>query len=266
MDDELRRRIAESLDATPELLPFLPELLADLWTLGCSLETVLDLLRSVPQPALDLPPHETRLLDLGCGKGAIAVSAAAELGFRVHGVDGFEPFIDEARRRAAELGVGELCDLECDDLRATIRTARDYDVVVYASHGPMLDGRPCVEFLRECVRPGGYMIVDDGFLAAGVRSKPAVYEDYLPRDATVTRLTAHGDVIVREVVLSVEELGQENRRLTEKIRRRAEKLAEQRPEAADSIFWYVDNQERECRILEEIHVPAVWLLQRASSS
>ena len=126
----------------------------------------------------------------------------------------------------------------------------------------MLDDRPCVESLRACVRSGGYLVVDDGFLAEGVRSKPEVYEDYLPYEETVARLTAYGDRLVGEVIASVSERDQDNQRVTERIRRRAEGLVEKHPKAADRIRWYVENQERECRILEEIHVPAVWLLQR----
>ncbi|MCH8913065.1 MAG: class I SAM-dependent methyltransferase, partial [Planctomycetes bacterium] len=38
MTEELDEQIARSVDATPELLPFLPELLADIWALGASAE------------------------------------------------------------------------------------------------------------------------------------------------------------------------------------------------------------------------------------
>ena len=205
----------------------------------------------------------TRLLDLGCGKGAIAITVASELGCRAHGVDGFQPFIDEAAKRAEDFGVAELCEFECGDMRQLVRTARDYDVVVYVANGPMLDGKPCVDRLRQCVRSGGYIVLDDGFLPDGAaQSKLPGYEAYLPHDETVRRLTAHGDALVREVAFSAEEADAVNTGITDKIRQRAEGLAERHPEAADMLSWYVQNQERECEILRELHVPAVWLLQR----
>ena len=69
MPQDIDRQIAESLDATPELLPFLPELLAD-WT-SSRPEEVLRFLEP-----LELPPT-TRALDLGCGKGVVALALAA---------------------------------------------------------------------------------------------------------------------------------------------------------------------------------------------
>jgi len=35
------------------------------------------------------------------------------------------------------------------------------------------------------------------------------------------------------------------------------------PEAADSLFWYVEKQEHESEIMERMVTSAVWLLQRA---
>lgn len=258
MNEELSNQIAASLDATPELLPFIPELFADVWALGGSPETMVELLRP-----LGLSGPATRLLDLGCGKGATSVTVASELGCRVHGVDGFGPFIDEAKNRAKDFGVAGLCEFECGDMRKTVRTARDYDVVIFVANGPMLDGKPCVDRLRLCVRSGGYIVLDDGFLPEGaVQSKLPGYEAYLPHDETVLRLTAHGDLLVREVVFSEEEGDAANMRITDMIRQRAAGLAARHPEAAEMLSWYVQNQERECEILRELHVPAVWLLRK----
>lgn len=258
MNEELNSQVAASLDATPELLPFIPELLADVWALGGSPETLVELLHP-----LGLSGPATRLLDLGCGKGAMSVTVASALGCCVHGVDGFGPFIDEAAKRAEDFGVAGLCEFECGDMRETVRTARDYDVVVFVANGPMLDGKPCVDRLRQCVRSGGYIVLDDGFLPDGAaRSKLPGYEAYLPHDETIRRLTAHGDMLVRELVSSAEEADAVNTGMTDKIRQRAAGLAERHPESADLFSRYVQNQERECELLRKLLVPAIWLLQR----
>ncbi len=91
-------------------------------------------------------------LDLGCGKGAISVKVARELGWHVHGVDAFQPFIDYAMQAAFENGVASLCEFTCDDMRNVVRSGKSYDVVIYAAHGPLLDAVPCVDMLRQCVR------------------------------------------------------------------------------------------------------------------
>jgi SAM-dependent methyltransferase len=258
MTEELDEQIARSLDATPELLPFLPELLADVWALGSSVEIIVDLLRQ-----MEINDPGRRVFDVGCGKGAVAVSVAKENGCCVYGIDGFEPFIAEARERATVAGVAELCTFECGDMREAVAQVRDYDAVIYAAHSPVLIGRPCVEVLRECVRQGGYILVDDGFLADGVQSKPPGYEDFLPYDGTVAALTDRGDRVVREVIQSPATWHADDDRITDLVRRRAEDLAVRHPQAASLLNEYVRVQERECETLRAIHVPATWLLKRS---
>ena len=161
MNDRQQRELAQAFDATPELLPFIPKLLADLWALGCSLEVIVELLRP-----LGLPAETTRVLDLGCGKGAVALTLAREFGFQALGVDFFEPFIKDARERAEEMGVASRCQFVCDDIRDALGEASDFDLVIYASIGGVL-GKfdECVAKLRRCVHPGGYMLIDAVFLS-----------------------------------------------------------------------------------------------------
>jgi cyclopropane fatty-acyl-phospholipid synthase-like methyltransferase len=259
MNERQQREVAEAFDATPELLPFIPELLADLWALGCSLEAIVEMLRP-----LGLPAGTTRVLDLGCGKGAVALTLAQEFGFQALGVDFFEPFIQEARERAEEMGVASRCQFVCADMRDALGEARDFDVVIYASVGRVL-GRfdECIAKLRRCVRPGGYMLIDDVFLAEPNKIESPWYEHCTNHEETLRQLTAHGDALLREVIIPVGDVKALNRQATELIRKRAEKLAKLHPAAADSLFWYVEKQERESEIMETTVTSAVWLLQRA---
>ncbi|HSM16464.1 MAG TPA: hypothetical protein VK845_05630, partial [Gemmatimonadales bacterium] len=75
-------------------------------------------------------------------------------------------------------------------------------------------------------------------------------------------LTAHGDEVLREVIIPVEDIRDTNQRQTALIRKRAESLARRYPDAADAFAQYVERQERECALLETDVVSAVWLLQR----
>lgn len=259
MNERQQREIAESLDATPELLPFIPELLADLWALGSSLNVIVELLRP-----LGLPPETTRVLDLGCGKGAVALTLAQEFGFQALGVDFFEPFVREARQCAEEMGVASRCQFVCTDMRDALREARGFDVVIYASIGGVL-GKidECVAKLRQCVRPGGYMLIDDVFITYPNRIDSPWYEYRANHEETLRQLTTHGDALLREVIIPTGDVKAFNRQCTERIRKRAEKLAKLHPAAADSLFWYVEKQERESEIMETTVTSAVWLLQRS---
>ncbi len=257
MDERQQREIAQAFDATPELLPFIPELLADLWALGGSVEVIVDLLRP-----LGLPAETTRIVDLGCGKGAVALTLAKELGFQALGVDLFEPFAREARERAEEMGVARLCQFVCEDIRDTLLEARDYDVVIYASVGVLGRLDECVAKLRQCVHPGGYMLIDNAFLNDSGKVESLWHEHCAAHQETLRRLTAHGDVLLHEVTIPTEDVKTLNRKYTELIRRRAEKLAKLHPESADSLYGYVEKQERESEIMETTVTSAVWLLQR----
>jgi 2-polyprenyl-3-methyl-5-hydroxy-6-metoxy-1,4-benzoquinol methylase len=256
MNDRRQREIAQAFDATPELLPYIPELLADLWALGSSVEVILDLLRP-----LGLPAKTTCVLDLGCGKGAVALTMAKELGFQALGVDFFEPFVQESREHAEEMGVADLCQFVCKDIRDTLLEASDFDVVIYASVGTLGRLDECVAKLRRCVVPGGYIIIDNMFLADLDKVESPWYEHCADHQETLRRITAYGDALLREVIIPTEDVKVLNRKYTELIRRRAEKLAELHPEAADSLLWYVEKQERESEIMEQTMIGAVWLLQ-----
>lgn len=257
MRKKLEEQVAASLDGVPALLPYLPELLADLWEIGGSREIVAELLRP-----LNLPPRSTWLLDLGCGKGAIAIHLAKEFSFRVSGVDGFAPFIEEAKKHAAENGVADLCHFQYGDLRDFLNPKHLFDVVVYAGVGAFDNLGESVTNLRKCVRRGCYIIIDDVFLAEDAANIPG-YAGYANHDETIRRLTAHGDTLIKEVIIPSEELREENLKNTKLIRRRAQRLAQKYPADAGLILSYVQKQESETDLLGSAIPCAVWLLQRA---
>ncbi len=246
--------VAASLDATPELLRYLPELLADVHALGSRPDVLVELLRP-----LDL--GGARVLDLGCGKGAVGLALARELNVRVVGVDLFEPFLRDAHARARRMGLAARCSFVRADVRDVLSEQGLFDVVVYASLGILGRLDASVGVLRTAVRPAGYLLIDDGYLADGAPVQPG-YEDYERRDETRRCLIVHGDRLLRELLASPEVLAAENRRTTEHIRRRAESLARRHPQDAAAILGYVERQEAECAYLGAHFVGATWLLQR----
>jgi 2-polyprenyl-3-methyl-5-hydroxy-6-metoxy-1,4-benzoquinol methylase len=256
MKPELERQIAYALECTPELFPYLPELLADLEELGASSRKIVELLRP-----LNLPPG-ARVLDLGCGKGAVLLALAEELGFQCKGVDAFKPFIEAAQRMAKGRGLTEKCEFRCADLHEAVADCSGFDVAMMLGVGLAIgDQKEIVGLLRGCVRPGGYMVVDDAYLPDGVETPPG-YAGYTDYRTTLAKLQAFGDTIVTELKVPGDQREQEIRAETEKIRRRAEKLIEKHPEAAELLRTYVRRQEREAELACESILDAVWLLQR----
>src|SRR5690606_4579014 len=108
-----------------------------------------------------------RILDLACGKGAVAVRAAATIGCRVVGVDGCEPFIDSARALARRRGVSRRCRFELADVR-TWRDPRPFHAAMMIGLFPL--GR-AARLLRAHVRPGGAYLIDDCIAGVGFEGR-----------------------------------------------------------------------------------------------
>lgn len=105
---------------------------------------------------LDIAPG-TRMLDVGCGAGQIAIPAA-KAGVKVTGIDIASNLIEQARARAAQEGVdarfeeGDAEMLPCADA--------EFDLVVSligAMFAPQPD-RVVAELMRVC-RPGGRIVM-----------------------------------------------------------------------------------------------------------
>lgn len=251
--------MAASMDGRTEVLPYLTELVADMWALGSTPHVAVDLLRP-----LNLPAASTRLIDLGCGKGALGITVAKSLGFRVLGVDLCEEFLGEARRIAAETGVSDLCDFEQADLRDAVSAGGDFDVAVLASLGGVLGGFDrCVGSMRRVVKSGGYLVIDDGFLNRHEAVDRPGYGHLASHDQTLEHLRAHGDTLVRERIYSVEETRAINLDYIDHISKRAAGVVERHPEAAGALRTYIASQESECDFIDREVTGAIWLLQRA---
>ncbi|HEY7751782.1 MAG TPA: hypothetical protein VH917_05770, partial [Ignavibacteriaceae bacterium] len=64
--------VVGAMDGTDSsIFPHLPYIFQDVWELGASPETVIDLIKKYFNNY-----HHLRLLDLGCGKGAVSVKTA----------------------------------------------------------------------------------------------------------------------------------------------------------------------------------------------
>lgn len=115
--------------------------------------------------------------------------------------------------------------------------------------------------MRRSVRPGGHLVIGDGFLSRAERATWPGYEYYRSREETLRKLTAYA-TLVREVTIPAEELAAVNRQTTSQIRARAEDLTRRHPELADRLTGLVESEEAECEFLERETVEAIWLLRR----
>ena len=239
-------------------MKYLPELLTDLWSLGCYPDLIVRLL----QP-LHLDSGKIHALDLGCGKGAAAITLAHEFGIHVTGIDSCESFLAEARKLSQKYHVSKLCNFELDDIRIYLNKKMSFDLIIYSSLGPLLgDLGETVGCLRRLIPPDGYIIIDDAFLNKNTPLKRPGYAHLKSHDESVNLLLKWGDHLISENQIDTQLTVQMNRTYINSMRKQARKLTRRIPKIKGEIESYINYQVKECHVIESHLTECIWLLQK----
>jgi cyclopropane fatty-acyl-phospholipid synthase-like methyltransferase len=257
LNEQQKIQVAKGFEATPELIPFIPYLLEDLFELGSSPETIIEILDSLHLN------KKTKVLDLACGKGAVSIQLAQRLGFSCKGIDLFKPFIEIAKERALKAGVSHLCDFEVNDINNIIFKEKNYDVLVLAAAESLLgEVDEAIGKLRNCVIDGGIIIYDGAFLNESSSLDNPDYSVIKKHTDTIKKLTSYGDKIIREAIIPAEETMAINNTYNDVIRMRANELALIHPDKKKLLFDYVKKQEAECSIIENDLTGCIWCVRK----
>lgn len=248
----LRRSVAESVDAPVSLVPVFDRLFAGMPSLGSSPRVVMNLLRRAGVG------KSSRVLDQACGKGTAAVLCASELGCRVDGVDGCEPFVEEARALARRRGVERRVRFEVADLERW-RCGRRYNAAMMLGLWPL---DVAAAFLRTCVKRGGVYIVDDvyfeprrGRVPRGLERPPTFAESRAIFEAL-------GDVVEHAHRVPVSTARRMNARLYARLAANARHLAKERPALRGALAEFLRRQRAANRVLNGAFRAAVWVVRR----
>lgn len=248
--------VAESLDASLQLLPHIPELLSGIWALGSDPHFIIEAFKTI-----DLPKG-ARILELACGKGATAVQLAIEFGYNVKGIDAFSPFIKEARQKAKEYGVHHLCKFHVEDINNAVDSEKNYDSVIYAFNGPVLGSvEETISRLRVCVKPDGYLFYDSCYLFKEDDENEHA-DDYLLKGEIELAIKSAGDKLIGSFIFPPEEMKTINDFNTKQIRSNVKTLSRKYPEMSESFKEYIHIQEQESFYLNQFTRGALWVLQK----
>mgnify|MGYP001027401960 CR=1 FL=1 len=250
MNEEQETIVAASLTGGDvRILPHLPYLLQDLWELGSDPQEIAGMLAHSAH--LD---QSSRVLDLGCGKGAVSVEVAKRIGCSVAGRDLMPSFIEEAREKALQYHVDHLCQFAVADILEAVQVERDYDAVIFGAVGDIFDNQyELIEKLKSTVKSQGYLVIDDAYALEG--------DDYLKRDDWYRIFDEARCIIVQEAPVDPGITAATNRYGQRFIERRAAELAERYPQSADLFARYVADQQAECDDLESWLQGVTWLLR-----
>jgi len=257
MNDKIQKSLAASLEVEEKLLPYVSYLLQDLWSLGSSVDQILEFIDS-----LHLPSATASILDLGCGKGAVCVPIASKFGCKVVGVDFMSEFLEDARNKATEFHVSHLCSFIKHDILDFVVDEHEFDVVILASLGGIFKTfKNTVAKLRTQVKVGGYIVIDDGYLRNRNNLSRKGYGHYRNHETTLRELTAFNDRLIAEINTTAF-----NRKINEEylmlIQKRSQELIDQNPELEKDLRNYIRLQTEECEILNTEIEGMIWVLQK----
>ncbi|MDO9548725.1 MAG: class I SAM-dependent methyltransferase [Candidatus Marinimicrobia bacterium] len=257
MMHDIIESVLMSLDGkNVELYPYIPYLLKDLWEIGSSADQMIRLLDR--QNRVFSNP-ELKVLDLGCGKGAIAIPLAKKYGFTVKGIDAVPEFIEFAREKAIEWKVADRCQFEEGDIREYVEKCGLYDIIVLGSIGPVFGNvQETLRILSKCLRPNGIILLDDAYIPDG---SDFYHNSCLPEAQFMTQIRRSGCKITDSIVCDASDMVNANEVIYKQTSKRAKELINIYPGLRYIFEDYLKTQRVENKILENNVTCALMLIE-----
>lgn len=226
-----------------ELFPFLPYILQDLWEIGADPYVIIKLIRKYCNKVAEL-----KVLDLGCGKGAVSVKVSQELGCACYGIDGIPEFIEFARQKASECKVNHLCKFETADIRKKVIELSGYDVVILGAIGPVFgDYFSTLSTLAKCINENGIFIIDDGYIHDDSDfNHPLLYK----KSDILQQIEKAGMQLVENDIMDREDIKDSDEFIFNNLKKRCMELIDKYPDKKDLFENYIKKQEVENDVLE----------------
>ncbi|MEE4198775.1 MAG: class I SAM-dependent methyltransferase [Bacteroidales bacterium] len=240
-----------------ELFPFLPYILQDLWEIGADPDIIIKLIRKNFNIHTGL-----RVLDLGCGKGAVSVKVSKALGCMCYGIDALPEFIDYARRKAVELNVQGLCKFKTGDIRKEIKNLTDYDILILGAIGPVFgDYYKTLTTLSGCIKKNGVFIIDDGYIEDDTSyTHPFMFK----KNTIMQQIEKAGMEVVEHIIMNKEEIKESDDHIFENLSKRCYELMKKYPDKQNLFHDYIKKQKTENYILENLVTGTTMVLKKTN--
>lgn len=254
--DTVKKSIVKSLDGSDfGLFPYLSYLLQDLWEIGASPEIIIDIIKKH-----GILKNESRILDLGCGKGAILIRLVKKFKCHGHGIDALPEFIEEAKKYAKKNKVLQKCKFEIGDIRRMVNHLQGYDLVILGSIGPVFgDIKSTLLKIQTCIKDDGYVILDDGYLSNKSTLNSPIY---FKESEFLLQIESGKMKIVDKTLLNSAYIKKSNKQIYDRIHKRVLELIEKYPEDRSIFDGYLKSQEEENALLENHIACVTWLLKK----
>lgn len=226
-----------------ELFPFLPYILQDIWEIGTYPDVILKLIEKYCNYLSEL-----KVLDLGCGKGAVSVQLSQKLGCTCYGIDAIPEFVEFAKQKATEFKVNHLCKFETGDIREKVKELSGYDVVILGAIGPVFgDYYSTLSTLEKCINENGFFIIDDGYISDDSDfSHPLI----LKKSELLQQIEKAGMELVENDIVDRDDIVDADDYIFQNLKKRCQELIEKYPNKQRMFLDYIRNQEIENDVLE----------------
>jgi len=252
----LEESIAAAMDAQHDtaIIPFLPYILQDFWELGTPPEIVINLVQK------HFTNHSNlKVLDLGCGKGAVSIQLAAALKCNCYGIDAIPEFIETAKEKAWEYGVDTLCRFEVGDVRKRIEELDKFDVVILGATGSIFDDYfTALTAISRHLTDEGIVIIEEGYFNDADTHQ---HSPYMPRKELLKQFSRAGMTLIDETVGNYSEFVDITKEM-KNITQRCNELKTEYPEKSSLFDNYAQNQASEYDVLEHKMIGSVMVLKK----
>ncbi len=258
MKNSVEKSVVLSLDGTDiKLFPYLPYIFQDLWELGTSPKVILNLLKKHTKDQSKL-----KILDLGCGKGAVSISLAKELNCMCNGIDAVQEFIDVAINKAKKCNIEKYCLFECSDIRVKARDLKGCDVIILGAIGSVFgDCFSTLTRVSKCIKESGLIIIDDAYIDdESEYSHPLIYK----RSEILKQISETNMILIDEILLNKDDLIELDNHMYKNIRKRCKELIERYPVERNIFVDYLKSQEEENELIETKLISSTMLIGNSS--
>jgi len=242
----LEESVVTAMDGTDkDIFPYLSYILQDFWEIGSSPPDMIYLIEK----------HSTehsmlKVLDLGCGKGAVSIKIAEKLKCECRGIDGIGEFIEEADKKAIEYKVKSLCHFEKADIRDKIKELPQFDIIILGAIGQVFGNYyDTLTKLKKCLKLNGLILIDDAYIDdSSTFSHPSL----LKKNELLNQIGQAGMELIDELHISApNEVNAEHEEEFDFITQRCNELIREYPEKELLFRKYIQRQEEEYNVLEK---------------
>jgi cyclopropane fatty-acyl-phospholipid synthase-like methyltransferase len=238
-----------------ELFPFLPYILQDIWEIGADPNAIIKLIRKYCNTITEL-----KVLDLGCGKGAVSVKVSQTLGCTCYGIDAIPEFVEFAQHKASEYKVNHLCIFEIGDIREKVKDISGFDVVILGAIGPVFgDYFSTLSTLAKCINENGIFIVDDAYINDNSDfSHPLMFKE----SDILQQIEKAGMELVENDIMERDDIVDSDDYIFDNLKKRCQELIEKYPDKQNLFLDYIRNQEIENYVLENKVVGSTLVIKK----